>query len=42
MKKAQNAWNCTHTHTHTHINLLNKKSMKNALLIIPKTDQFII
>ena len=32
----------THTHTHTQYNLLNKKSMKNVLLIMQKTDQLII
>lgn len=30
----------THTHTHTQCNLINKKqSMKNALLMIDKTEQ---
>lgn len=29
-----------HTHTHTQCNLINKKqSMKNALLMIDKTEQ---
>ena len=32
----------THTHPHTQYNLLNKKSMKNVLLIMQKTDQLII
>ncbi len=30
----------THTHTHTQVNLKNKKSIKNMLLLtISKTDQ---